>query len=58
MFFLAINFYRTPVAEVPIHWQEVDGSKLNVVDATLQILRDLARIRFNYTFGVWQCSAP
>lgn len=57
LLFLAINFYRTPVVEVPIHWQEVDGSKLNVVDATLQILRDLARIRFNYTFGVWRCAA-
>jgi hypothetical protein len=54
LLFLAINYYGTPVVEVPINWQEIDGSKLNVVDATLQILRDLARIRFNYTVGVWK----
>lgn len=54
LLFLAINYYSTPVVEVPINWQEIDGSKVNVVDATLQILRDLARIRFNYTVGVWK----
>ncbi len=24
-----------PVVEVPVDWEEVDGSKLNVIDATL-----------------------
>jgi glycosyltransferase involved in cell wall biosynthesis len=54
LLFLAINYYKTPVVEVPINWQEIDGSKVNVIDATLQILRDLARIRFNYTVGLWK----
>ncbi|KAF8871640.1 glycosyltransferase family 2 protein [Mucidula mucida] len=32
---------RIPVAEVPIDWHEVPGSKLNVVTASLQMLKDL-----------------
>ena len=54
LLFVALKFYDTPVREVAIDWHEVDGSKLSVFWASLQMARDLARIRFNYTFGIWQ----
>ncbi len=42
-----------PVAEVPIEWHEVAGSKLNVVTASLQMLRDLLIVRANHLLGRW-----
>lgn len=44
---------RIPVAEVPIDWHEVAGSKLNVVTASLQMLRDLLIVRANLLLGRW-----
>ncbi|KJA28265.1 glycosyltransferase family 2 protein [Hypholoma sublateritium FD-334 SS-4] len=44
---------RVPVAEVPIEWHEVAGSKLNVVTASLQMLRDLLVVRANHLLGRW-----
>jgi len=44
---------RIPVAEVPIEWHEVAGSKLNVVTASLQMLRDLSIVRANHLLGRW-----
>ena len=52
---LAKQLY-VPVAEVPIEWHEVSGSKLNVVTDSLQMLRDLLILRANIIFGRW--SAP
>ncbi|KAF7370429.1 Glycosyltransferase family 2 protein [Mycena sanguinolenta] len=45
---------RIPVAEVPIQWHEVAGSKLNVVSASLQMLRDLLIVRANHLLGRWK----
>ncbi|KAF5351385.1 hypothetical protein D9758_008028 [Tetrapyrgos nigripes] len=45
---------RIPVAEVPIEWHEVAGSKLNVVTASLQMLRDLLIVRANLLLGRWK----
>ncbi|KAJ7300878.1 glycosyltransferase family 2 protein [Mycena albidolilacea] len=45
---------RIPVAEVPIQWHEVPGSKLNVVSASLQMLRDLLIVRANHLLGRWK----
>ncbi|KAJ7180834.1 glycosyltransferase family 2 protein [Mycena filopes] len=45
---------RIPVAEVPIDWHEVAGSKLNVVTAPLQMLRDLLIVRANHLLGRWK----
>lgn len=52
LLFLASKF-RIPVAEVAVNWEEIDGSKLEPFSSTLQMLRDLFRIRLCYTFGVW-----
>ncbi|KAJ7091496.1 glycosyltransferase family 2 protein [Mycena belliarum] len=43
-----------PVMEVPIEWHEVAGSKLNVVTASLQMLRDLLIVRANHLLGRWK----
>ncbi|KAF4569563.1 dolichyl-phosphate beta-glucosyltransferase [Pleurotus pulmonarius] len=42
-----------PVAEVPVEWHEVAGSKLNVVTASLEMLRDLLILRANHVLGRW-----
>jgi len=42
-----------PVAEVPVDWHEVPGSKLNVVSASLQMFRDLLIVRANHLLGRW-----
>lgn len=44
---------RIPVAEVPVQWVEIPGSKLNVAGASLGMLRDLAIMRANYLIGRW-----
>ncbi|KAM6497279.1 Alg5-prov protein [Amanita muscaria] len=43
-----------PVAEVPIEWHEVAGSKLNVMAASVQMLRDLLVVRGNHLLGRWK----
>ena len=45
---------RIHVAEVPIEWHEVSGSKLNVVTDSLQMLRDLLILRANLLLGRWK----
>lgn len=45
-----------PVAEVPVQWHEVAGSKLNVVKDSLQMLRDLLVLRANHLTGRWKVS--
>ncbi|KAF9454380.1 glycosyltransferase family 2 protein [Macrolepiota fuliginosa MF-IS2] len=47
---------RIPAAEVPIDWHEVAGSKLNVVTASLQMLRDLLIVRANLLLGRWKAT--
>ncbi|KAF9061957.1 glycosyltransferase family 2 protein [Rhodocollybia butyracea] len=42
-----------PVREVDVEWHEVGGSKLNVVKASLGMLRDLGVIRGNMMLGRW-----
>lgn len=52
LLFMAAKF-NIPVVEVAVNWEEIDGSKLDTFWSTLQMLRDLFRIRLCYTFGVW-----
>jgi dolichyl-phosphate beta-glucosyltransferase len=42
-----------PVKEIPVDWEEIDGSHLNVVDATLQMARDMVLIKLLYTLRLW-----
>jgi dolichyl-phosphate beta-glucosyltransferase len=41
------------VAEVPVRWRDVEGSKLNVIDASTSMLRDMLLLRVLYGLGLW-----
>jgi dolichyl-phosphate beta-glucosyltransferase len=43
----------SPEQEVAVQWTEVPGSKLNVITATLTMLREIILIPFCYTVGIW-----
>ena len=51
------NAMGIPVTEVAVEWNEVDGSKVSILTASLQMLRDLIIIRLCYTLGVWKYSS-
>lgn len=53
LFYLA-NMLSIQVVEIPVRWQEIPGSKLDVFSATVTMLRELLLIRFCYTFGIWK----
>jgi dolichyl-phosphate beta-glucosyltransferase len=52
LLFLASRLGVT-VCEESVRWQEIEGSKLDL-RAPLDMLRDIALIRFCYTFGIWK----
>ena len=41
-----------------MNWQEIEGSKLSPLAASLQIGRDMFRIRGNYLSGWWRVEYP
>ncbi len=43
-----------PMAEVPVTWHEVAGSKLDPASATIQMARDIIVIRLAYLTGLWK----
>ncbi|CAK4177422.1 unnamed protein product [Aphanomyces euteiches] len=45
---------KISVHEVAVHWQEIPGSKLDVVSATFSMLREMLLIPFCYNFGIWK----
>ncbi|EQC26035.1 dolichyl-phosphate beta-glucosyltransferase [Saprolegnia diclina VS20] len=45
---------RIPCYEVAVRWQEIPGSKLNVIDATFSMLREMLLIPLCYNLGVWR----
>jgi len=38
---------------VPVTWNEIEGSKLDVLTSTIQMARDIMAIRLCYMFGLW-----
>lgn len=40
--------------EVSVNWHEVDGSKLNVAEASIQMVRDIFAIRLLYALKYWR----
>jgi dolichyl-phosphate beta-glucosyltransferase len=47
-----------PIAEVAVNWHEVPGSKLNIVNASLEMARDLLWLRICYSLKIWTISTP
>ncbi|KAI1316436.1 dolichyl-phosphate beta-glucosyltransferase [Mortierella claussenii] len=44
---------KIPIVEVPVAWQEIDGSKVSLMRDSIQMALDLLIIRMNYILGVW-----
>ncbi|KAI8926685.1 nucleotide-diphospho-sugar transferase [Entophlyctis helioformis] len=42
-----------PIAEVPVTWHEVDGTKMSLLRDSIQMLVQLVMIRLNYLLGFW-----
>jgi len=36
-----------------VKWEDVDGSHLNIVDASFNIARDMLMVKAMYGFGIW-----
>ncbi|SOV06701.1 related to dolichyl-phosphate beta-glucosyltransferase [Ustilago sp. UG-2017a] len=47
-----------PIAEVAVHWQEVGGSKIDLVRDSIRMAMDLVVIRANYGLGRWKGPPP
>jgi len=45
---------QIPVAEVAVEWTEIDGSKLDPLSASLQMLKDLFLLWTRYFLGAWK----
>ncbi|KYQ92882.1 glycosyltransferase [Tieghemostelium lacteum] len=46
-----------PIAEVAVNWTEIDGSKLDPIASSIQMAKDILRIRLNYLFRFWTISS-
>jgi hypothetical protein len=42
-----------PVKEISVNWKEIEGSKLNVLTASLSFFRDYFAMIVFYTTGFW-----
>ncbi|KAI9227321.1 MAG: nucleotide-diphospho-sugar transferase [Piptocephalis tieghemiana] len=50
---LIAEMSRMPVAEIPVTWHEVGGSKVNLVNDSIQMALDLLILRLNYWLRIW-----
>jgi len=48
------RFLNRTIVEVPVTWNEMPGSKLNLVVDAVKMLRDIALVQTLYKIGVWQ----
>ncbi|SNX82619.1 related to dolichyl-phosphate beta-glucosyltransferase [Melanopsichium pennsylvanicum] len=47
-----------PIAEVAVHWQEIGGSKIDLVKDSIRMALDLIVIRANYGLTRWEKPPP
>ena len=45
-----------PLAEVPVKWTEIEGSKLDPISASIQMFKDLFFLWLRYALGIWKLS--
>ncbi|GJJ68321.1 dolichyl-phosphate beta-glucosyltransferase [Entomortierella parvispora] len=50
---LIAQHLKIPIVEVPVAWQEIDGSKVSLMRDSIQMALDLLIIRMNYISGIW-----
>ena len=53
LLYLAQSF-KIPISEVAVNWKEIEGSKLSPLKATIEMTRDMMRIRIAYWLGIWK----
>jgi len=53
LLFLAQSF-KIPIGEVGVNWKEIEGSKLSPLNATIEMTRDMIKIRIAYFTGIWK----
>lgn len=47
-----------PIAEVPVSWHEVDGSKMDLARDSINMAKDLVVIRMAYILGIYKDNKP
>lgn len=47
------QYHELKIKEIPVTWNEIPGSKLSLLTATINMLIDIVRIRGYYALGVW-----
>ena len=45
---------KMPIGEEIVHWEEIDGSHLSVIGASLQMFKDILRVPLLYRLGYWK----
>ena len=45
-----------PLAEVPVRWTEIEGSKLDPISASIQMFKDLFFLWLRYALRIWKVS--
>ncbi|XP_055388413.1 dolichyl-phosphate beta-glucosyltransferase-like [Condylostylus longicornis] len=48
------SIFNYRIAEIPVDWREIPGSKLQPIAAAVQMARDLVTIRLCYSLGIWK----
>jgi dolichyl-phosphate beta-glucosyltransferase len=48
---------KIPLVEVPVNWEEIEGSKLDPLAASVEMLLDMVRIKLAYSLGIWRVNA-
>ena len=51
--FVIANILKIKSVEVPVNWEEIDGSKIVPVWSWLEMAKDLLMIRTRYMIGAW-----
>ncbi|RKP11350.1 hypothetical protein BJ684DRAFT_13038, partial [Piptocephalis cylindrospora] len=54
---LIAEMSRMAVIEIPVTWHEVGGSKVNLVNDSIQMALDLLILRLNYWLHIWSLPA-
>lgn len=49
-----VYILQIPITEEAVNWTEIPGSKLNIMSASIQMVRDLILIRLCYAIGIWK----
>lgn len=50
------QYFHIPFKEVPVNWTEVPGSKLSPIRDSIQMGKDLLKLRLAYFFEIWTVS--